>query len=159
MKKGLLILGVISAMVFTSCKEDAASKVKEENVEVAATRDAAATTYPVIAFDETEFDFGSIDKGTSVEHKFTFTNTGKAPLVIVDAKSSCGCTVPEYSKNPVAPGAQGELLVKYNGSGANQVTKTVTIKANTEKGSETIRIKAFVNAPAGGAPAAAPVTN
>ena len=151
MKKGLLVLGVLSAMIFTSCKEDAASKVKEENVEVAAARDAAATSYPVIAFDETEFDFGTIDKGTSVEHKFTFTNTGKAPLVIVDAKSSCGCTVPEYSKNPVAPGDKGELLVKYNGSGTNQVTKTVTIKANTEAGTETVRIKAFVNAPAGAA--------
>ncbi len=148
MKKGLLVLGVLSAMVFTSCKEDAASKVNEENVEVAAARDAQATTYPVIAFDETEFDFGNIDKGTTVEHKFTFTNTGKAPLVIVDAKSSCGCTVPEYSKNPVAPGEKGELLVKYNGSGTNQVTKTVTIKANTEAGTETVKIKAFVNAPA-----------
>ncbi|AEE20549.1 uncharacterized protein DUF1573 [Dokdonia sp. Hel_I_63] len=151
MKKGLLVLGVLSAMVFTSCKEDAASKVKEENVEVAAARDAQATVYPVIAFDESEFDFGNIEKGTTVEHKFTFTNTGKAPLVIVDAKSSCGCTVPEYSKNPVAPGEKGELLVKYNGSGANQVTKTVTIKANTEKGTETVLIKAFVNPAAGAA--------
>ena len=151
MKKGLLVLGVLSAMVFTSCKEDAASKVKNENVEVAAARDAQATTYPVIAFDETEFDFGNIAKGTAVEHKFTFTNTGKAPLVIVDAKSSCGCTVPVYTKEPIAPGAKGDLLVKYNGSGANQVTKTVTIKANTEKGTETLKIKAFVDAAPGAA--------
>lgn len=149
MKKGILVLGVLSAMIFTSCKEDATSKVKEENVEVAAARDAKATEYPVMAFDETEFDFGNINKGTAVEHKFTFTNTGKAPLVIVDAKSSCGCTVPQYSKDPVAPGEKGELLVKYNGSGTNQVTKTVTIKANTEAGKETVRIKAFVAAAAG----------
>ncbi len=149
MKKGILVLGVLTAMIFTSCKEDATSKVKEENVEVAAARDAKATDYPVMVFDETEFDFGNIDKGTSVEHKFTFTNTGNAPLVIVDAKSSCGCTVPQYSKDPVAPGETGELLVKYNGSGTNQVTKTVTIKANTEAGKETIRIKAFVAAAPG----------
>jgi hypothetical protein len=151
MKKGILVLGVLTAMIFTSCKEDAASKVKEENVEVAAARDAQATTFPVMSFDETEFDFGNITKGTGVEHKFTFTNTGKAPLVIVDAKSSCGCTVPEYSKEPVQPGAKGELLVKYNGSGSNQVTKTVTIKANTAAGTETVRIKAFVEAAAGAA--------
>lgn len=144
MKKGLLVLSVLTAMIFTSCKEDAASKVKEENVEVAAARDAKATTYPVISFDEAEHDFGNIAKGSAVEHKFTFTNTGKAPLVIVDAKSSCGCTVPVYTKEPVAPGEKGELLVKYNGSGSNQVTKTVTIKANTEKGTETVKIKAFV---------------
>jgi len=151
MKKGILVLAVLTAMIFTSCKEDAASKVKEANVEVAAARDAQATAFPVMSFDEKEFDFGNITKGTGVEHKFTFTNTGKAPLVIVDAKSSCGCTVPEYSKEPVQPGAKGELLVKYNGSGANQVTKTVTIKANTAAGTETVRIKAFVEAAAGAA--------
>ncbi len=151
MKKGILVLGVLTAMIFTSCKEDAASKVKEANVEVAAARDAQATAFPEMTFDEKEFDFGNITKGNAVEHKFTFTNTGKAPLVIVDAKSSCGCTVPEYSKEPVQPGDKGELLVKYNGSGANQVTKTVTIKANTAAGTETVRIKAFVDAPAGAA--------
>ncbi len=151
MKKAILVLGVVSAMIFTSCKEDASSKVKETNVEVAAARDAKAADYPVMAFDETEYDFGNISKGTPVEHKFSFTNTGKAPLVIVDAKSSCGCTIPEYSKDPIAPGDKGELLVKYNGSGTNQVTKTVTIKANTEAGKETIRIKAFVEAAAGAA--------
>ncbi|MBE14767.1 MAG: DUF1573 domain-containing protein [Dokdonia sp.] len=151
MKKGILVLGVLTAMIFTSCKEDATSKVKEENVEVAAARDEKATEYPVMTFDETEYDFGKIKKGNAVEHKFTFTNTGKAPLVIVDAKSSCGCTVPQYSKDPVAPGEKGELLVKYNGSGTNAVTKTVTIKANTASGKETIRIKAFVEAAAAGA--------
>ncbi|GGG31501.1 hypothetical protein GCM10011344_35490 [Dokdonia pacifica] len=150
MKKGILVLGVLTAMIFTSCKEDATSKVKEDNVEVAAARDAQATEFPVMTFDESEYDFGTIDKGNPVEHKFTFTNTGKAPLVIVDAKSSCGCTVPEYSKNPVAPGEKGELLVKYNASGTNAITKTITIKANTEKGTETLRIKAFVNAPNAG---------
>ena len=137
--------------IFTSCKDDATSKVNEENVEVAAARDAKAADYPVMIFDETEYDFGTIAKGTAVEHKFTFTNKGDAPLVIVDAKSSCGCTVPEYSKDPIAPGDKGELLVKYNGSGANQVTKTVTIKANTETGKETIQIKAFVQPAAGAA--------
>lgn len=151
MKKGILLLGVLTAMVFTSCKEDATSKVKEENVEVAAARDAQATEYPVMTFDETEYDFGTIEKGNPVEHKFTFTNTGKAPLVIVDAKSSCGCTVPEYSRNPVAPGEKGELLVKYNASGTNAVTKSITITANTEKGKELLKIKAFVNAPSAGA--------
>jgi len=144
MKKGILIVGLLSAMFVVSCKEDAASKVNQENVEVAAARDAKATDYPVMSFDETEFDFGTIAKGTQVEHTFTFTNTGKAPLVIVDAKSTCGCTVPVYSDEPVAPGEKGSLLVKYNGSGTNAVTKVVTIKANTEAGKESVRIKTFV---------------
>ena len=147
MKKSILIVAVLSAFIFTSCKENAADKVNEENVAAAADRDAKAGEYPVMTFEETEFDFGTIDQGTPVEHVFKFTNTGKAPLVIVDAKSSCGCTVPQFTKDPVAPGDTGEMLVKFNGSGKNQVSKTVTITANTESGKETIKIKAFVNAP------------
>lgn len=145
MKKGLLLLAVIAAMAFTSCKDNAADKVKAENVEEAAERDAQAVVYPVISFEETEFDFGEIEQGTNVEHVFKFTNTGNAPLVITDATSSCGCTVPSPPKDPIAPGESGELLVKFNGSGQNQVTKTVNITANTETGREQIKIKAFVN--------------
>ena len=135
----------MSAFVFTSCKENAAEKVSEVKVAEAADRDAKSENFPVITFAETEFDFGTIDQGTKVEHVFKFTNTGDAPLVIVNAKSSCGCTVPSYPKEPVAPGDTAELLVKFNGSGKNQVSKTVTITANTAAGKETIKIKAFVN--------------
>ncbi len=146
-------MAVLTAFIFTSCKENAADKVNEENVATAANRDVKASEYPVMTFDETEFDFGTIDQGSNVEHLFKFTNTGKAPLVIVDAKSNCGCTVPQYTKTPVAPGDTGELLVKFNGTGKNQVSKTVTIIVNTEKKQETIKIKAFVNAPEGSVPA------
>ncbi|MDC7996263.1 DUF1573 domain-containing protein [Altibacter sp. HG106] len=154
MKKSVLIMALASVVAFTACKENASDKVSEENVAAAADRDANAGKFPEMTFDETEFDFGTIDQGTNVEHTFTFTNTGEAPLVIVDAKSSCGCTVPEYTKEPVAPGATGEMLVKFNGSGKNQVSKTVTITANTQQGKETIKIKAFVNPKegTGGAP-------
>tara|TARA_R100001369_G_scaffold45410_3_gene71625 strand:- start:511 stop:996 length:486 start_codon:yes stop_codon:yes gene_type:complete len=144
MKKSILILAVLSAFAFTSCKEKASDKVNEENVAAAADRDAEAAKFPVMKFEKTEFDFGTIAKGENVEHEFKFTNTGDAPLVIVNATSSCGCTVPEYSKEAVAPGEQGQLLVKYNGSGVNQVSKTVTIVANTKNGKETLKIKAFV---------------
>lgn len=151
MKKSILIIAIMSAFVFTSCKENAAEKVSEEKVAEAETRDANAGDFPVITFAEKEFDFGTIDQGTNVEHVFKFTNTGNAPLVIVNAKSSCGCTVPSYPKEPVAPGDTAELLVKFNGSGKNQVSKTVTITANTEAGKETINIKAFVNPKEGAA--------
>ena len=149
MKKSFLIVAVLSVFIFTSCKKNAADKVNEENVTAAANRDAKAGELPVMTFAESEFDFGEIEGGTAVEHIFKFTNTGNAPLVIVDAKSSCGCTVPEYTKAPVAAGETGELLVKFNGSGKNQVSKTVTITANTAKGKETLVIKAFVNAKEG----------
>jgi len=157
MKKTFVILAVLSVFVFTSCKENAADKVNEENVAAAAERDENSGKFPVMTFAETEFDFGTIDAGTNVEHKFEFTNTGDAPLVIVDAKSSCGCTVPEKPEGPIAPGETGELLVKFNGSGKNQVSKTVTITANTQQGKETLKIKAFVNAAEGAAGAGTPL--
>lgn len=145
MKKGILMIAAIGAMFFTSCKDDASSKVKAENVETAAERDAQDVYYPAMSFEEVEYDFGNIAQGTNVEHVFKFTNTGKAPLVITNATSTCGCTVPEYPKNEsIAPGETGEMLVKFNGSGQGQTTKTVTISTNTETGTEKLRIKAFV---------------
>jgi len=159
MKKSLLLVAVLSMFAFNSCKENAADKVTDANVAAAADRDAEAGKFPVMEFAETSFDFGTIEGGTAVEHKFMFTNTGEAPLVIVDAKSSCGCTVPEKPDGPIAPGETGELLVKFNGSGKNQVSKTITITANTQAGKETLTIKAFVNAKEGAAPAGLKVNN
>lgn len=159
MKKGILILTGIFALTFLSCKEDATKKVNEENVEIAAERDAKAGDFPVMTFTETEHNFGTINEGDVVEHTFKFTNSGKSPLVIVSAKGSCGCTVPSYSKDPIAPGATGEMLVKFNSSGKpNKQNKTVTITANTEAGKETIKITADVTPKAkpaaGGTPTA-----
>ena len=156
MKKSIFILAAAVLVSFTSCKDNAADKVGEENVAAAAERDASSGKVAVMSFAEGEFDFGTIDQGTPQEHIFKFTNTGDADLIIVDAKSSCGCTVPEYTKDPVAPGATGELLVKFNGSGKNQVSKTVTITTNTAAGKETIKIKAFVT-PKEGATSGSPI--
>ncbi len=145
MKRTILALSVATVFAFVACKDNASSKINTANVNVAAERDAAARSLPVMTFEEAEHDFGTIVQGTPQETIFKFTNTGDAPLIITDAKSSCGCTVPSPPKEPIAPGATGELLVKFNGSGQNQVTKTITVTANTEKGSEVLRIKAFVN--------------
>jgi len=159
MKKGILILAGVFAMTFVSCKDDAAKKVKDENVELAAERDAKNTDFPVMTFAQTEHDFGTINEGDVVEHKFTFTNTGNKPLVIVSAKGSCGCTVPEWPKEPIAPGEGGEMLVKFNSNGKpNLQNKQVTITANTEAGKEVIKIKAMVTPkakPADGTPISA----
>ncbi|PIF00273.1 MAG: hypothetical protein CR994_07370 [Maribacter sp.] len=145
MKRAVLGLGLFVLSGLVSCKENASSKVKEDNVATAAERDEAAKHLPVMVFDKVEHDFGTITQGTPQETVFKFTNTGDAPLVITKASSSCGCTVPDPPKDPIAPGEQGELKVKYNGAGQNQVTKTITVLANTAKGNEMLKIKAFVN--------------
>lgn len=157
MNRLFIALGLIAALSLGSCKEKASNKVSTENVEVAAERDLQAKNLPVMKFEKTEHDFGTISQGTPQETIFTFTNTGSAPLIITNATSSCGCTVPNPPKDPIAPGEEGELLVKFNGSGQNQVTKTITLTANTEKGQEILRIKAFVNPKDAGPTAAGPV--
>ncbi|MFS4467330.1 DUF1573 domain-containing protein [Maribacter sp. 2210JD10-5] len=151
MKKVVFALSLVSVFAFTSCKENASKKIDTAKVEEAAQRDEASKAVPVMSFEKSEHDFGTIEQGTPQETAFKFTNTGNAPLIITDAKSSCGCTVPNPPKDPIAPGESSELKVKFNGSGQNQVTKTITVTANTAKGSEMLRIKAFVN-PKGAAP-------
>ncbi|OQD42035.1 DUF1573 domain-containing protein [Croceivirga radicis] len=159
--KRVLYVFALGAMLIgaTSCKDKASTKIVADNVETASTRDEASKKVPVMQFEKSEHDFGTIENGTPQETIFKFTNTGDAPLIITDAKSSCGCTVPEYPKNtPIAPGDSGELLVKFNGTGQNQVTKTITVTANTAKGSELLRIKAFVT-PKDGAAISVPMKN
>ncbi|GAA4275876.1 DUF1573 domain-containing protein [Aquimarina mytili] len=146
MKTGILIT-VAGAFLMTivSCKNDATQKIKTENVEIAAKRDAKSTELPIMTFSITDHDFGVINEGDIVEHSFTFTNTGKTPLLIVSAKGSCGCTVPEWPKEPIAPGASGTLLVSFNSNGKpNMQNKQVTITTNTKKGKEILKIKAMV---------------
>lgn len=145
MKKIILGLSALCLIAFTSCKEDASKKIDESNVAVAAERDAVASKFPVLEFDKKEHDFGEIESKTAVETTFKYTNKGEAPLVITDIKSSCGCTVPQnWSREPLLPGDSGEFSVKFNGSGSNKVTKSITVTANTEKGSEVVKITAFV---------------
>ncbi|MFI2744001.1 DUF1573 domain-containing protein [Zhouia sp. PK063] len=149
MKKILLVLSVAATLAITSCKEkagDATSKIKSENVAAAQERDEASKKLPTMEFDKTEYDFGHITHGKTVETFFTFKNTGNAPLIITNATSSCGCTVPEYPKNtPIQPGDSAKIKVTYNGSGMNEIHKTITLSANTKKGTEQLKITAFVD--------------
>jgi hypothetical protein len=148
MKKISLIALLSMSLISFSCKEKATEKIENANVEAAAVRDASANKMAVMTFDKTFHDFGQITQGTPQQTVFTFTNTGDAPLIITDATSSCGCTIPDYPKNtPIAPGQQGKMVVNFNGSGQNQVTKTINVQANTANGSELLKIQAFVLAP------------
>jgi len=114
---------------------------------------------PELTFDVTEHDFGTIQEGEVVTKQFTFTNTGEAPLIITNASSSCGCTVPKFMKDtPIAPGETGEIEVKYNSRGKkNQDNKTVRITANTWPTVSKINIKAFVEPKPESETAAGPV--
>ena len=100
---------------------------------------------PAFSFEEEEFDFGDINQGDVVEHVFVFTNTGEAPLLITDAKATCGCTVPDYPKEPIAVGQTSQMKVRFDSKNKKgQQNKTVTITANTYPSETQIKIKAQV---------------
>jgi hypothetical protein len=148
MKKSILLATAFLSITVFSCKEKATEKIDSNNVEMATQRDEASKKVAEMTFDKTFHDFGQIVQGTPQETIFTFTNTGNAPLIITEATSSCGCTIPDYPKNtPIAPGEQGQMKVNFNGAGQNQITKTINVQANTVNGSEMLKIQAFIIVP------------
>lgn len=147
MKKIVLLVAAISFVAVSCKKEDASSKVKE-NTETTTSQNevesAPKAGFAVAKFDKSEHDFGDMVQGTKGETEFTITNTGTSDLVIVDASASCGCTVPEYPKTPIKPGASEKIKVVFSANSVGLQNKTVTIKANTENASELLNIKANV---------------
>ena len=99
----------------------------------------------VMSFDELEFDYGVVDEGEKVKHVYKFKNTGSEPLIISNAKGSCGCTVPSWPKEPIPPGASGEIDVEFNSKGKKgKQSKRVTITANTDPVQTFLTIKGEV---------------
>lgn len=107
-----------------------------------------------ITFTKETHDYGTIKNGADGTCTFEFKNTGNAPLILSDAKGSCGCTVPTWPKEPIAPGAKGVISVKYDTKRAGAINKSVTITSNaSNEPTKTIRIKGTVlPAPENGTP-------
>ena len=106
----------------------------------------------VLSVKETEFNFGTIPQGKPVYHFFEVTNTGKDPMVISNVQTSCGCTTPEWSKEPVAAGATTKIRVGYNAAAEGPFDKHITIMYNQNL-SKQIKITGIVwRAPVGSAP-------
>ena len=158
-------MAAVVAMFFaTSCDQKASTETtSEQQAETTATSEVARNTVhnpntanpqeitastdaPAMTFKETEHDFGDLKDGEVVRHTFAFTNTGKSPLVIESATSTCGCTVPQVPKEPIAPGAEGKIEVEFNSAGkaGQQVLKVISIKANTQPEITQVNIKANV---------------
>lgn len=101
-----------------------------------------------IEFKTLEIDYGTIEKGADGVRTFEFTNTGDAPLIISNVKSSCGCTVPEWPKTAIMPGADGQIKVKYDTNRVNPIRKTITVTSNAETPTVALKIKGEVIDPA-----------
>jgi hypothetical protein len=102
----------------------------------------------VFKFENEVLDYGTIENGSDGNRVFKFTNVGTEPLVITNAKGSCGCTTPEWPKGPIAPGASSTIKVHYDTKRTGAFEKTVTLESNATEASKVIKIKGVVNAPA-----------
>lgn len=145
MKQYLALLAGL--LTLASCS-DATSKIKspEERMAIEA---ATTAQLPVFLFEKESHDFGDMKEGDVGTTEFNFTNEGEVPLIISSAQGSCGCTVPEYSNAPIAPGEQGTITVRFNSQGkpGNQ-TKTVKLSANTVPNTKVLTITAKVESKA-----------
>ncbi|MCZ2100238.1 MAG: DUF1573 domain-containing protein [Chitinophagales bacterium] len=169
----LALLAFVTVLAISSCKEAAATDdanapttqtdatpsatLQDGNNPTIVTDPAAAATTPVptgpsttVKFEEDTYDFGTIMDGDKVTHVYKFTNTGNEPLVISNAKGSCGCTVPEWPKDAIAPGKSGEIKVVFNSQGkgakgGKEDSKRVTITANTDPVDTYLTIKGKID--------------
>ena len=144
MKNLVKLLPLVAAMTLVSCKKDqtADQLIVEENVEATAAPEAsapvavaaAAGPATTVALSESNFAFGKIKKGDKVEHVYEVTNTGANPLVISEVKPACGCTVPDYTKEPILPGQKGKITLKFDSASFDGlVSKQAEVYANVEK--------------------------
>jgi hypothetical protein len=107
---------------------------------------AIAQSGPAMKFESTEVDYGEIMQDSEPLRIFKFTNTGNEPLIITNAKGSCGCTVPSYPKDPILPGETGTIEVRYDTKRIGPFQKTVTLTTNEATSTHTLKIKGKVNA-------------
>lgn len=98
----------------------------------------------LIEFETEVINYGTIEQNSNGTKIFSFTNAGDAPLIINNVKTSCGCTVPRYSKEPILPGESGELEIKYNTNKLGAFTKTIRVMSNAEGGNKILKIKGTV---------------
>ena len=150
MKKALLSLGFLAFSVFSLSAQTEAVTVENPNA-------------PEIVFESETIDYGTIEKGANGVREFKFTNTGKSPLIISNARGSCGCTVPTWPKEPIKPGESSVIKVKYDTNRSGPINKSVTITSNAKTPTKVLRIKGNITVPQTSPekemPAAAPVAN
>jgi hypothetical protein len=159
-----LFIAALVAIASTSCKDrDAEKKIAQLEsrlAELEGKKSPAAATptpaapapeekpegpLPTMEFSTMDHDFGTINEGQVVEYTYAFKNSGAAPLIIQSAQGSCGCTVPDWTKEPIPVGGTGYVKAKFDSNGKPNIqNKTVTVTANTWPKQTVLRFKAMV---------------
>lgn len=151
MKSIKLSLIIALAIGLVSCANESSDTVNADvvNNSLTASEGGEVSGAPVMEFEKEIFDFGTIAQGEKVNFIYKFTNTGDADLIISSAKGSCGCTVPDWPKQPIAPGEVSEIKVVFNSDGkSGNQHKDVSINANTQPALNKIAFKGIVEVPA-----------
>jgi hypothetical protein len=118
-------------LILVSCSQNQISNTAEFSIKV----------------EDAEFDFGKIAYDSPAIHEFQFINNGKEPLIITNVKSSCGCTVPTFPKDPIEVGLSGNISVKYDTKKVGHFNKSITVYSNSKDSPTTLHIKGEVEAP------------
>jgi hypothetical protein len=149
MKSGLLIVALFLSAAFVNAQDQKAAPSAPAPMTTAAPAAVENKNAPEMTFEADEYSFGTVKQGEKVTHIFTFTNTGKEPLIITNAAGSCHCTVPEWPKEPVLKGQKGTIKVVFDSSGKmGMQDKTVTIQSNAKTNPKIIHVKGTVEVPA-----------
>jgi hypothetical protein len=149
MKTSLWILTCLIVFMF-GCNSNNKNAITSADVNNpnSASGNTDMSSLPKFQFVTEEHDFGKLGQGEKVSFTFKFKNVGKSDLVISDAKATCGCTVADFPKIPVKPGAESGIVVTFNTEGKKGIqNKTVTLVANTQPNTKVLTIKAEVIEP------------
>lgn len=129
MKKSILVLAMAS-LVAVACQKKEEVTTQTPQVEEVIEKTAITS----LALSENHHNFGAIKKGETVQHTYEITNTGDNPLVISDVKPACGCTAPEFTKDPILPGQKGKIVLSFDSTNFDGlVNKQASVYANVEQ--------------------------
>ena len=143
-----LLVVAMALCVMTACGDKNGGNLSTDLVTNPKSATSTSNKQAAIKFDKEEHDFGTLLQGEVVTYSFHFTNTGNVPLIISDVGSSCGCTVGDYPREPIAPGKTGDIKVTYNSSGHHGFqSRVLTVMSNTNPAKTVLRIKGKVLTP------------
>tara|TARA_A100000164_G_C21743873_1_gene693660 strand:- start:404 stop:883 length:480 start_codon:yes stop_codon:yes gene_type:complete len=155
MRKNLIIICI--GILLLGCNNSATDKINSDTIKEKTTNTNSKQTSPELVFNDGEggakikfdmevWEFGEINEGDVIDTVFTFTNVGEEPLIISNAKAGCGCTVPQWPKEPIAPGGTGTIAVQFNSKGKpGTQNKPVTLTMNTTPNTMKLRLVGKVN--------------
>lgn len=128
----IFFLSIACLIILAACNNQKAVESTADSIQTSEIAAPDTANAPAFKFEKEVYDFGKITDGDVVTYDFKFKNIGNSPLIISSATATCGCTVPEYPKEPVAPGAEGVIRVIFNSAGKpGMQNKVVSITANT----------------------------